>query len=81
MILVWFRRDLRVADHPALAEAAARGPVVPVFVLDPRLLGRSPRRDAWIAAPLAALDAELRARGAPLVVRRGEPGATSRSAA
>jgi len=73
--LVWFRRDLRLADHPALAEAAARGPVVPVFVLDPGLLGRSPRRDAWIAATLAALDDGLRARGARLIVRHGEPAA------
>jgi deoxyribodipyrimidine photo-lyase len=75
VILVWFRRDLRVADHPALADAAARGPVLPVFVLDPRLLGRSPRRDAWIGATLAALDTELRALGARLTLRRGEPAA------
>lgn len=74
MIVVWFRRDLRVADHPALA-AAACGPVVPAFVLDPRLLGRSPRRDAWVAATLAALAAELEALGARLVVRGGEPAA------
>jgi deoxyribodipyrimidine photo-lyase len=75
VIVVWFRRDLRLGDHPALAEAAARGPVVPAFVLDPALLGRAPRRDGWIAATLAALDADLRARGARLVVRRGEPAA------
>ncbi|MGB5756001.1 MAG: deoxyribodipyrimidine photo-lyase, partial [Acidimicrobiales bacterium] len=30
----WFRRDLRLADNPALAAAAAEGPVVGVFVLD-----------------------------------------------
>jgi deoxyribodipyrimidine photo-lyase len=37
--LVWFRRDLRVHDHPSLT-AAHRDcdRVVPVFVLDPRLL-------------------------------------------
>ena len=46
MIVVWLRRDLRLADNPALAAAAARGPVVPVFVLDPRLLGRAERREA-----------------------------------
>ena len=73
MNVVWFRRDLRLADHPALAEAAARGPVVPVFVLDPRLLGRALRRDAWIVATLRALDAELQRRGARLIVRRGDP--------
>jgi len=33
--LVWFRQDLRTADNPALSEAAARGMIVPVFVLEP----------------------------------------------
>jgi deoxyribodipyrimidine photo-lyase len=75
VIVVWLRRDLRLADQPALAEAAARGPVVPVFVVDPRLHGRAERREAWIAATLAALDADLRRRGAGLIVRRGEPAA------
>jgi len=73
--VVWFRRDLRLADHPALTEAAARGPVVPVFVLDSRLLARSERRDAWIVATLQALDGNLRARGSRLIVRRGAPAA------
>ncbi|MGB4809848.1 MAG: deoxyribodipyrimidine photo-lyase, partial [Candidatus Phosphoribacter baldrii] len=32
----WARRDLRVADHPALlAAAASGGHVVPLFVIDP----------------------------------------------
>lgn len=73
MIVVWLRRDLRLADNPALADAAARGAIVPVFVLDPRLRGRSERRDAWFAATLAALDRQLRLHGARLVIRRGDP--------
>ena len=32
--LVWFRQDLRIQDNPALFEAAARGPVLPVFILE-----------------------------------------------
>jgi deoxyribodipyrimidine photo-lyase len=75
VIVVWLRRDLRLADNPALADAAARGPVVPVFVHDPRLRGRAERRHAWIAATLSALDADLRRHGARLIVRSGEPGA------
>ncbi len=35
--MFWFRRDLRLADHPALAAAAALGPVLPVFVVDDAL--------------------------------------------
>ncbi len=71
--LLWFRRDLRLQDHPALLRAAAdgHGQVVPVFVVDPRLWGPSgaPRR-AYLAASLAALDASL---GGALVVRHGDP--------
>jgi deoxyribodipyrimidine photo-lyase len=72
--LVWFRRDLRLADSPALTAAEARGAVVPLFVLDPRLLtGHSARREAWLFANLAALETALRTAGARLVVRRGDP--------
>src|SRR5215210_918858 len=76
--IVWFRRDVRVHDHPALT-AAHRGAdqVVPVFVLDPRLLdgGRfpSPNRAWFLLASLRELRAALRARGADLVVRAGRP--------
>ncbi|MBW3084097.1 Deoxyribodipyrimidine photo-lyase [Austwickia sp. TVS 96-490-7B] len=36
--VMWFRRDLRLHDLPALAEAATAGPVLPLFVLDRGLL-------------------------------------------
>jgi hypothetical protein len=43
--IVWFRQDLRIRDNPALAAAAVKGKVVPIFVLDegtaPRLGGAS----------------------------------------
>ena len=35
--LVWFKRDLRVTDHPALALAAAQGDVLPVHIVEPGL--------------------------------------------
>jgi deoxyribodipyrimidine photo-lyase len=75
--LVWFRRDLRLHDHPALHDALAAGErVVPVFCLDDRLLhGRfaSGPRTAFMLACLQALDAGLRERGSALVVRHGRP--------
>ena len=41
-VIVWFRRDLRIADNPALTEAAAAGaPVVPLYIHDERLDGRA----------------------------------------
>jgi deoxyribodipyrimidine photo-lyase len=75
--LWWVRRDLRVTDNQALAAARAHGEsVVPVFVLDPALLG-SPyvgdKRIAFLLAGLRELDADLRERGSRLIVRRGEP--------
>ena len=62
--IVWFRRDLRVADHPALV-AALEGheSVVPLYVLDDALLhGRyvGAPRVAFMLGCLRALDAALR---------------------
>jgi deoxyribodipyrimidine photo-lyase len=70
----WIRRDVRLHDQPALSAAIAQGPVVPVFVLDPALLARTPtRRQGFLFLSLRALDAELRALGARLIVRTGSP--------
>jgi deoxyribodipyrimidine photo-lyase len=72
--LVWFRRDLRVHDHPPLHEAlAAHDRVVPVFVLDERLLRTSPSRTSFMLDCLRELRAALRERGGELFVRAGEP--------
>ena len=75
--LVWFRRDLRVHDNPALhAALAAHEKVVPVFCLDDRLLhGRhaSGPRTQFMLESLADLRAALERRGSTLVVRRGPP--------
>ena len=75
--LVWFRRDLRVHDHPPLHLALRdHETVVPVFVLDPRLLeGRFPsaNRAAFLFGALEDLHASLRERGGELIVRAGAP--------
>src|SRR4051812_38959587 len=71
---MWFRRDLRLGDNPALLEAVADGPVLPLFVLDPALWGPAgPSRRAYLGASLAALDAQLGQRRAQLSVVRGNP--------
>jgi deoxyribodipyrimidine photo-lyase len=78
--VMWFRRDLRLHDHPALLAAAGAlhgqppARVLPLFVVDPRLIrGAGAVRPAYLAASLGALDADLRERGGGLVVRRGVP--------
>lgn len=69
--VLWFRRDLRLADHPALTDAAHEGPVLGLFVIDPVLWHRAgPVRRAWVAASVLALRAET---GGRLVVRYGDP--------
>ncbi len=75
--IVWFRRDLRVHDHPALTAASrTHDEIVPVFVLDRRLLhGRfaSGPRTWFLLESLRELRAALRDRGGDLVVREGRP--------
>lgn len=72
-VIVWFRRDLRLADNPALAHAVATGrPIVPVYILDrdenPALGGAA---KWWLDKSLKALDISLTAAGSPLVLRSG----------
>ena len=69
--VLWFRRDLRLRDHPALHAAADDGEVLGLFVIDP-VLWRSAGtgRRAMLAASLRALDASM---GGRLCVRRGKP--------
>ncbi|MEM9814837.1 MAG: deoxyribodipyrimidine photo-lyase [Cyanobacteria bacterium P01_D01_bin.6] len=74
--LVWFRRDLRICDHEPLFRAARRGLVIPVFVLDRALLKHpetGAARVAFMLDCLAALDADLQARGGRLILRCGDP--------
>jgi deoxyribodipyrimidine photo-lyase len=74
--IVWFRRDLRLRDNPALAAAIKRGgAVVPIYIFDDVAEGKW--RDGaasrwWLHHSLVSLDADLRARGSRLVVLRGD---------
>jgi len=75
--LVWFRQDLRRADHPALAAAVREArAVLPVYIWAPE------EEDDWapgaaarvgLHACLAALAGDLEARGSRLIYRQGPP--------
>ena len=67
---MWFRRDLRLCDHPALAEACAAGEVLPVFVVDPVFDAAGAPRRALLHDCLSAL---AEATGGALVTRHGDP--------
>jgi deoxyribodipyrimidine photo-lyase len=83
--IVWFRRDLRLADHPALDAAVRRGgPVLPVFVWAPdEEAPWSPGAVSrwWLHHSLGALDTALRGRGSRLVLRAGSSADTLRALA
>jgi len=74
-VLLWFRHDLRLADHAALHAAIGLGRrLLPVFILDDAAAGRWAPGGAsrwWLHHSLHALSAALAERGAPLVLRRG----------
>ena len=74
--LVWFRRDLRLTDNPALNAALERGyKPIPVFVHAPEEEAPwSPGAAslAWLHRSLAALDADLHRLGSRLVIRAGD---------
>ena len=75
-MIVWFRRDLRLSDQPALAAAVASGaPIIPVYILDDdtpkhRKMGAASRW--WLHHSLTALDSDLRALGSRLILREGK---------
>jgi len=76
-IILWFRRDLRVTDHPALAAAVRDGQeVLPLFLIDPRFFQPTERAAGQVTAALSAVHSlanSLAALGNPLLVRTGDP--------
>jgi deoxyribodipyrimidine photo-lyase len=72
--LYWVRRDLRLADNPALLQASLRGPVIPVYLHAPD--EESPWQPGaasgwWLHQGLAELSASLQQAGSRLVIRKG----------
>lgn len=75
MQVVWFKRDLRIADHEALASASLQGDVLPLYILEPKLWQQpdmSYRHYAFLCDCLSILDASLQQLGQRLIVKVGE---------
>ena len=71
--IVWFRRDLRVEDNPALSAGVRSGPVVAVFIWAPEEEGHYyPGRVSrwWLSQSLSHLDCSLRSLGTKLITKR-----------
>ena len=77
MNVVWFKRDLRLADHAPLAAAIERGePLLLLYIVEPTLLGDPHYRGRhwhFIAQSLQAMNDELAMLGAQIQVLEGEP--------
>lgn len=76
-VIWWIRRDLRLNDNPALQAAVASDKaVIPVFILDPKLINSpnaSEKRLGFLWAGLDQLNQDLGARGSRLIIRNGPP--------
>lgn len=74
-VVVWFREDLRLGDHPALAAALARkAPLICLYVFDEESPGLRPLGGAsrwWLHHSLKALSAQIEALGGRLDIVRG----------
>lgn len=81
--ILWFRRDLRLADNPALLDAVAQCErLIPLYIHCPH--EASPWQEGgasrwWLHHSLAALDRALHQRGSALIIRSGDSLATLRA--
>jgi len=73
--IVWLRRDLRIADNPALFHAAQQGPVVAAYVLDDEAAGQHAYGGAarwWLHHSLKSLSNSFGKRNSQIILRRGD---------
>lgn len=73
--VVWFKKDLRLRDHAPLAQAALRGPVLPLYIYEPEQLSHEEfggHHLSYLNDCLRELGEGLARLGAPLVIRHGE---------
>jgi deoxyribodipyrimidine photo-lyase len=74
--ILWFHQDLRLADHAALTWAAARGPVLPLYIYDdemPAALAPGGASKWWLHDALENFSRDLAAHNLNLIIRRGKP--------
>ena len=74
-VIWWIRRDIRLQDNQALAQALSHSSIViPLFILDPRLLKiEAQSRKDFLFNALDSLNSDLLDRGSRLIIREGDP--------
>lgn len=73
--VVWFKRDFRLTDNPALTAASRNGPVLALYIYEPALWAlpeRSGRQDQFMRGALASLERAIREHGGQLSLRVGD---------
>ncbi|MBU0500961.1 MAG: DNA photolyase family protein [Gammaproteobacteria bacterium] len=72
-VILLFRRDLRLADNPALTAALSAGHcIIPAYVQDPARFGEGAAGRWWLHHSLIALDRDLQRLGSRLILRQGD---------
>lgn len=74
-IIIWFRKDLRLSDNPALFEACKQGEILPVYILEDDDNGWSigEAQKWWLYNSLKKLKSDLSNYKAELILRKGKP--------
>ncbi len=74
-LLLWFRQDLRLDDHPALHQAIQEGySIIPIYIWSPEEEGNWPLGGAskwWLHQSLKKFSAEIKKMGSSLILRQG----------
>lgn len=75
--LCWIRRDLRLHDHAALANALSKGETTIVFIFDKlildKLTDKHDRRLTFIYESLREIESEVQKKGSSILIRYGDP--------
>ena len=72
--LVWFRRDLRLSDNPALYSASENGkPIIPLFILDDNTISAGAAFKWRLGLSLESLSLDLQRYNSKLILRKGTP--------
>ncbi|MDG4656727.1 deoxyribodipyrimidine photo-lyase [Ectobacillus antri] len=73
-IIVWFRKDFRLYDNPALYSAALRGKVLPVYIYDEKYEGSWRTGSAskwWLHSALYDIKERLAELNIPFIIQKG----------
>ena len=72
--LVWFRRDLRLSDNPALHNATQNGkPIIPLFILDENTDNSGAAFKWRLGLSIERLSLDLKKYDSKLILRKGNP--------